>query len=83
MKSPGINSGKTIGSYCSKARKYIEYAKGYRFDDKVVNQRTYEIIRNSYSLACVFDFLGFSLIGGLIGRVFGSLSLQTHRSPSA
>ena len=56
MKNPNIKSGKTIGSYCSKARKYIEVAKGYRFDDKVVNQRTYEIIRNSYSIACVFHF---------------------------
>ena len=59
MKRPTVKSGKTIGSYCSKARKYIEYSKGYRFDDKVVNQRTYEIIRNSYSYACVFDFFDF------------------------
>ena len=59
MKSPTINSGKTVGTYCSKARKYIEYAKGYRFDDKIVNQRTYEIIRNSYCVGCVLHFFGF------------------------
>ena len=54
--NPDIKSGRSIGSYCSKARKYIEFAKGYRLMT-VLSAK--ELIRNSYSVACVFTFLRF------------------------
>ena len=44
MKNPSIKSGSSVATYCSKARKYIEFAKGYRFDDQIVNQRTFILL---------------------------------------